>query len=191
MLRDNADMIKIHISEKGANWIVCEDGSIYREAFSGKTTRVRNGVMQQFEHNIKEKKMSQTKDTNGYMYVSAKIGDKRPKVAVHRLIARAFVKGYEPHLHVNHINGKKTDNRPENLEWVSLSENNRHARDMKLNDLNGENQPNHKLSAKQVIHIRKALAHGISANSLSIIANVNRSTIYLIQKGKRWASLSE
>ncbi len=184
-------MIKVQVSEKGANWIVCEDGSIYREAFVSKTTRVRNGVIQEFETNIQEKKMSQCLDRNGYMYVSAKIGNRRPKVAVHRLVARAFVDGYEPHLCVNHINGIKTDNNPKNLEWVSLSNNNKHARDIGLNDLNGENHPNHKLSAKQVIHIRNALKQGISANSLSIITNVNPSTIYLIQKGKRWASLSE
>lgn len=184
-------MIKVHISEKGADWIVCNDGSIYRAAFVSKTTRVRKGVTQEFETNVKEKKMSQCLDRNGYMYVSAKIGDKRPKVAVHRLIARAFVDGYESHLCVNHINGVKTDNRPENLEWMTLSDNNKHARETGLNDLAGENQPNHKLSAKQVIHIRKALEKGVSANSLSIIADVNPSTIYLIQKGKRWASLIE
>jgi hypothetical protein len=75
------------------------------------------------------------------------------------------------------------------LEWVTSEQNTKHEWETGLVDLRGEKQPNHKLTQKQVIHIRKALRQGISANSLSIIANVNPSTIYLIEKGKRWRCL--
>jgi hypothetical protein len=102
-----------------------------------------------------------------------------------------FVHGYRPHLTVNHINGIKTDNRPENLEWVTLAQNTKHEWETGLVDLRGEKQPNHKLTQRQVMHIRKALRLGVPANSLSIIANVSPSTIYFIEKGKRWASIGE
>lgn len=50
----------------------------------------------------------------------------RPR-AVHRMVALAFHGVPEDGLEVNHINGIKTDNRPKNLEWVSHSENEKHA----------------------------------------------------------------
>ena len=42
---------------------------------------------------------------------------------VARLVAMAWLGPPEEKLTVNHINGDYCDNRPENLEWVSLSEN--------------------------------------------------------------------
>ena len=46
---------------------------------------------------------------------------------VHRLVASAFVKKTVNRNEVNHINGNRADNRAENLEWVTRSENEKHA----------------------------------------------------------------
>lgn len=62
-----------------------------------------------------------TKD--GYHQVELRFGK---KMVVHRLVAMAFVDG-DFYLTVNHKNNIKTDNRPENLEWITALQNTHHA----------------------------------------------------------------
>ena len=70
---------------------------------------------------------------NGYCEVGlvAKNG-KRKAELVHRLVAIAFIDNPNNFPVVNHLNGIKTDNRVENLEWTTQKENVRHAYDNNL-----------------------------------------------------------
>lgn len=61
---------------------------------------------------------------NDYLEVSLCKNNKRKHHLVHRLVALAFVDGYEEGFVVNHIDENKTNNIYSNLEWVSVRENN-------------------------------------------------------------------
>ena len=63
----------------------------------------------------------------GYLRVTLYNGNSRKICAVARLVALSFVPNPNNKPEVNHINGIKTDNRRENLEWCTRSENMKHA----------------------------------------------------------------
>lgn len=67
-------------------------------------------------------------DTNslGYRRVTLYAPIKK-RFFIHRLVALHFCKDYQENLIVNHKDGDKTNNKVENLEWVTRSENDLHA----------------------------------------------------------------
>lgn len=65
----------------------------------------------------------------GYLKVGLYNKNGRKFFNLHRLIAENFIDNKLNKPQVNHINGIKTDNRIENLEWVTVSENTKHAWD--------------------------------------------------------------
>lgn len=58
--------------------------------------------------------------------------NRRKGVMVHTLVARAFLGRRPDGMTINHMNGVKTDNRPANLEYCTLADNIRHAKETGL-----------------------------------------------------------
>ena len=59
----------------------------------------------------------------GYEIVSLWLNGKDKKFRVHRLVADAFISNPENKAQINHIDGNKLNNRADNLEWSTHSEN--------------------------------------------------------------------
>jgi len=107
-------------------------------------------------------------------------------VTAARLVWQYFNGDIVDGLCINHINGIKLDNRPENLELVTYSENIKHAFRTGLKDQYGQKNPNCKLSNEDIADIRKKYASGkYSGTVLSEIYGVAQGTISKIVRGKR------
>lgn len=63
------------------------------------------------------------KDDKGYFRVTLKKKGKSKNFQIHRLVATAFIPNPENKPEVDHINTIRTDNRVQNLRWVTSSEN--------------------------------------------------------------------
>lgn len=81
---------------------------------------------------IKGRDITVRKNNFGYLDTRLYKNGKKTSAFIHRLLAMTFIPNPLNKKYVNHINGIKADNRIENLEWASASENSKHAHAMGL-----------------------------------------------------------
>jgi len=114
----------------------------------------------------------------GYLRIGISKDLKRKAKLVHRLVAEAFIPNPQKKPTVNHENGIKTDNRVENLTWMTHKEQTKHSRLNGLQTLEGYFNPNATLTENQ----RKEIVNlynkgGIFQKDLALIFGVKQAAI--------------
>jgi len=121
---------------------------------------------------------------NGYLRVGLSKNGKVSLFLIHRLVAIAFLDNPNNYSFINHKNGIKSDNRLDNLEWCSASENLNHALNNSLRIMpKGERHHKAKLTEEQILKIRSST---LKQTELACIYNVNQQTISAIINKKKW-----
>lgn len=99
-------------------WMPIKEHESYSVSTLGRVWSAKNGLLKTPLNNC------------GYPTLNLCKNGIRFKWLVHRLMMVAFMPNPEKKKEVNHINGIRNDNRLENLEWVTSSENKIHRRDV-------------------------------------------------------------
>lgn len=115
--------------ERGVGYKIREDGNVVSYKNGKTVTDTPQRILKQ----------QVSKGTKGYCLVTLGNGK---TAKVHRLVALAFIPNEDGKPQVNHIDGDKTNNQIENLEWCDNSENQAHAYSKGLSKpMKGDNNP--------------------------------------------------
>ena len=132
-------------------------------------------------------------DKNGYVKVQMRSTDnKSHRYSVHRLVLENFkpVENME-NLQVNHIDGNKQNNKLDNLEWCTPSENQKHAFKMGLQKARtGEKSNLSKLTEQDVKKFFELRSQGLTQKEIGNILGCSDSNISAILRGKSWKQVN-
>lgn len=132
--------------------------------------------------------LPQRLNSTGYYRVDLQDKNKRRSVFVHRLVAEAFIEKEPSRDFVNHKDGNKLNNRVDNLEWCTRSENIVHAYKTGLMHevhVSGDDHPNSKISDNKAIEMALLRMFGINGIEIGKRFNVTKHVVYRIMNGKR------
>lgn len=182
---------KNKISLEGEVWkdVVGFEG-LYKVSNLGRVTSVdrvkvkTTGALYFYEGVIMDQRVSNTQ----YLKVGLRKDDtNKIQKYVHRLVAEAFIPNPENKPQVNHIDSCKTNNKLENLEWCTASENVKHSYKLGTSKTRvGEKSFLSKLSEEQVVDIKVLILNNKSNTEIANKYSVNRETIGLIRRGVTW-----
>ena len=141
-----------------------------------------------------QKKITITNEN--YQRVEVTIKGKRKRFCLHKLLAETFIKNDNPKekTQVNHKDGNKHNNKLDNLEWATPSENTKHAIKNGLHipyfskyHLKGEKSFASKLKNKDIRYIRESSKKGVK---LAKKFNVSSACISRIRNNKDWKHIN-
>jgi hypothetical protein len=169
-------------------WAPFGDGA-YEASSAGEIRRAKDNrrgfgaghVMQAWVH----------RDRTPYVTLTAADGSRFNR-GVHQCVAEAFLGPCPSGHEINHMDGVPKNNHAANLEYVTRAENCRHASRLGLLrgcPRPGESNPNAKLTAREVLSIRRDRARGVFMRVLADQYGVSTSLIDAIHRRVRWKHL--
>lgn len=139
---------------------------------------------------IKGQLLKQVLNKKGYPEVRF-YKDRSHTRLVHKIVASAFMIKPKHCTQINHKNGVKTDNRLENLEWVTQSKNQLHAYKLGLQPSRaGENNNNTTLKNEEVTNLKEFYNSGKTIKEISKITGISIQIIRNIMYGRTWKTNS-
>lgn len=167
-------------------------GEIWRDiaVFNGDYQESNYGRTKSFKHG-KVKILKPSVSRNGYLYINLKSNGVHKRCLIHRLVAILFIPNPDNKPQVNHIDGNKQNNRVDNLEWVTGSENITHAYELGLQK-SGEQHHKSKFTAEDVKFIRNVYVKGdkkFGARPLARQFNVSQPAILNIVNGNTYRNV--
>lgn len=179
---------------------VCDYEGIYEVSNYG-NVRSLDRVVTRSDGNKRKFKgqvLKKIKDKQGYLVISMHNNSTPKSRRIHRLVAEAFIPNPLNKRTINHIDGNKTNNRIDNLEWATQSENTLHAYKNRLKNpsspnvnknLQGERHGMSKLKESDVLFIRmncKKNGGLLTDFELATKFDVNRSVINSVINRRTW-----
>lgn len=161
------------------------------EGYESKYKVSNRGFVKSFAQN-NPKILSNKTDKFGYKCVKLYKNGTPKQYKVHRLVAKTFIPNPENKYTVNHKNGVKSDNNVNNLEWMSLASNIKHAYRnglCKNSTRRGSDSHYAKLEEADVLEIKELLKTSLTQKEISKIYGVTHQSISLINLGKTWRHL--
>ncbi len=166
-------------------WQIIADYPDYSISNMGNLKSRRPWSKQKDKTIVKERLLNPHLTHYGYRAVRLCKDGKQVDRLIHRLVIAAFIGDCPEGKEVNHIDGVKTNNRIDNLEYVTDSEQRQHAYDMGLQKKGGDKW-NAILNAEKVVEIRNLIGK-MKGREIAKIYGVTPGTISDIKKGRRWA----
>jgi hypothetical protein len=124
-------------------------------------------------------------DKSGYWFVGLCGREKHMNLKIHSIVAAAFIGKRPRGLVINHKDGCKLNNRPENLEYCTASENTLHAYSHGfITHVRGENNGSAKLKDAEVIEIFLFRAAGWKPRETAARFNVSTAQVQRILNGQ-------